>query len=166
MSYFDDLRVEAWSPEFKWVFSIDKAADMINQPHEDYPLRVQATNKVIEAGALIPNSTARLFPDVPVLLSIHGLLFSDKRFGGKFRKINVTVGRHMPPKFEAVPRIMESLAIAYEADVVTEESLIEWYNDFETIHPFIDGNGRVCGTIVAVLSHVIFPVKGWMAPLQ
>ena len=28
------------------------------------------------------------------------------------------------------------------------DSLVKWYTDFETIHPFLDGNGRVGGIVV------------------
>lgn len=29
----------------------------------------------------------------------------------------------------------------------------EWYIDFQTIHPFIDGNGRVGGCVVALMTN-------------
>jgi fido (protein-threonine AMPylation protein) len=37
------------------------------------------------------------------------------------------------------------------------DNYLAWYQQFETIHPFIDGNGRVGGVVIAVLS---FNVNG------
>ena len=45
-------------------------------------------------------------------------------------------------------------------------TLKDWYHDFETIHPFQDGNGRVGGVTVAVLARKFRPEKGWLAPGQ
>ena len=32
-----------WPPQFRWVATLDEAADAINRPHEDYPVRVVRT---------------------------------------------------------------------------------------------------------------------------
>lgn len=44
--------------------------------------------------------------------------------------------------------------------------LREWYIDFQTVHPFPDGNGRTGGIIVAAYSHQMHPLKGWLEPKQ
>jgi hypothetical protein len=56
-----------------------------------------------------------------------------------WRKERVTIGGVVPlPPPLHLPRLMEGLLNAWgdmEAD--------EWYREFEEIHPFVDGNGRV-----------------------
>lgn len=48
---------------------------------------------------------------------------------------------------------MDELQAIYAPLNPNPERIREWYVDFETIHPFIDGNGRVGGCVVALLSH-------------
>ena len=157
---FEHLRVTPFEPEFEGVATIKEAADMINKPHEDYPRYVQATEKVLrkaQVGNTILSSK---------LLSIHYLIFTDKSFAGRWRDINVYVGQHHPPKFDEVGEQMDELEDYYTGKLNGIKTLIEWYKDFETIHPFQDGNGRVGGVIVAVRSHELYPTKGWLAPNQ
>ena len=46
------------------------------------------------------------------------------------------------------------------------DALRDWHLDFETIHPFPDGNRSVGGIRVAAYSHQIFPINGWLGPKQ
>ena len=160
--YFKHLRTVPWNPTFKWVDSIAEAADMINLPHEDYPMRIPATQLAIESKVL-PMDTKSLH-------KIHKKVFGDMSFGGKFRKVNVRVGLHVAPDNYQVSALMEELCKVHNPLIQTrthsEEALIDWYTDFETIHPFQDGNGRVGGIVVAQYSHLWFPEKGWMASQQ
>lgn len=67
-----------------------------------------------------------------------------------FRRVNVTVGWHNPPRWENVPGEMARLWTNIE-DVVPEQgrgiekgilTADDFYLGFEAIHPFRDGNGR------------------------
>ena len=156
--HFQHLRETQWKPTFKWVKTSLECADKINSYHEDYPKYVSITDNVLQStvGSLvIPNWK---------LLAIHSEIFADKDFRGKWRAVGVIVGQHRPPHREDIASLMDELAQVYT--VTTIEDIIEWYKDFETIHPFQDGNGRVGGVMVAVHSHALKPTMGWLAPNQ
>ena len=76
MTYFDHLRAIPWSPTFTWVPTAHEAADRINRPHEDYPLRVSQTELAllhVRGQASVPNTT---------ILEVHRIIFGDKPFVG------------------------------------------------------------------------------------
>lgn len=166
--YFDFLRPILWGPKFQWVSSMAEAADYINKPHEDYPERVNSTKKEIDywsrfGGIFAP--TPETGATNNLLLQIHGVIFRDQKFAGKFREGDVRVGNYHPPEHEKVIQLMEELREFYPR-IESIERLVEWHTDFLSIHPFQDGNGRVSGIITAILSNQIIPKNGWLAPLQ
>ncbi len=77
-----------------------------------------------------------------VIKAVHQLLLSNLRpdIAGKFRNCEVTVGNHNPPANYKVPYKLKALL---EFVPKTEEDIKRWHVDFENIHPFEDGNGRV-----------------------
>ena len=154
-SFFKRLNSNGWSPQFHWQLAPPQAAQAINLPHEDYPRRVPATIRVISAvmaeaerskkgprlsSGLVCRVQAAIFPD-------HG------RAAGRWREHNVTVGNARPPHWREVPTLMQELERRYGPLPLTLATLRHWYLDLELIHPFIDGNGRTGGTILAALSH-------------
>ena len=155
---FGHLRKEVWAPTFTWVGTSLECADKINSYHEDYPKYVTVTDMVLSKGV----TDGKIFNGW--LLLNHRTIFSDKSFAGRWRNINVSVGSHRPPSFQNIPYLMEELEEHHS--VYGVDSLIEWYKDFETIHPFQDGNGRVGGIVVAIYAHGLHPEKGWLAPNQ
>lgn len=168
MRHFDFLRIIPWEPKFEWVASIEEAADFINKPHEDYPKRVRSTASEIDywsrfGGLFQPTSETGVTNNL--LLQIHGVVFKDQSFASKFREVDVRVGDHRPPEHEKVLKLMDELRCHYPR-IASIERLKEWYCDLETVHPFQDGNGRVGGIVLAILSHQINPENGWLAPLQ
>ena len=190
MRHFQTLRITDWKPEFIWVESIEEAVDLINKPHEDYPHRVNSTleivktltnNEVISTGAdialfslayrlsRIPTGTWP-FNKVPLqienlwLCAIQNYIFADESHAGRWRECNVVVGLHRPVDYLLVEKYMKELRDSHH--IKTIDDLKDWYWDFETIHPFFDGNGRTGGVILAVISHALEPDMGWLAPLQ
>lgn len=167
---FAHLRVTPWAPTFTWVAMAWEAADQINSFHEDYPKYVVATqialsDLVAKLGLTGPSTMWPLGYKIPSsrLLEIHRRIFG-KSLAGGWRELRVTVGLHRPPPPEQVPGLMAELEEAHR--IMTVEDLEAWYYDFETIHPFQDGNGRVGGIIVAAYAAHFHPDKGWLAANQ
>jgi len=83
------------------------------------------------------------------ILFIHGLLIGgiDDSIAGRFRKAGeyVRVGRHIAPAPEHVIRMIEVLLNDYKTN--HEENIFNkianFHLQFENIHPFCDGNGRI-----------------------
>jgi Fic family protein len=90
-----------------------------------------------------------------LLLAAHQKLFEgqgNKADPGHYRKQGVRVGAHVPPSAQEVPRLMSELENFIHHDT-TIPSLIKIglvHVQFETIHPFLDGNGRI-GRLLIVL---------------
>ena len=149
--FFTQLRTNDWLPEFHYEVKVDIVADLINRPHEDYPDRVPATKQVLldlmgsyRKGNIITNGLVRW---------VHASVFPDHGdTAGHWRHYNVRVADHVPPKWEFVEKMMGELQERYSRIYLDAKTLKHWYYDFETIHPFRDGNGRTAGIIVAVIS--------------
>lgn len=83
-----------------------------------------------------------------IIKDIHSLvLMADRENKGVYRKVPVMIlgAEHTPPEPYLVPKLMEQLIIDYNelsqtADIIQAVSLL--HLKFESIHPFIDGNGR------------------------
>ncbi len=179
--YFRYLRKIPWIPGFKWVSTVEEAADTINRPHEDYPYRVGDTKEAIEESQEFTDYISPCI-EISYLQGIHYQVFGNESHGGQFRTVNVRIGDYIPPKFDTIYSMMEQLVlltgtrldhsnkVAVFADrgrnISYIENLVDWYTDFETIHPFEDGNGRVGGIIIALFSYKWFPEKGYLVPCQ
>ncbi len=141
---YPELRTAYWKPEFERLDDLESCADMINIPHEDYPHRTPATADMIEHFKENKEITES------EMLSIHSHIMSEADFRGRYRDLEVRIGRHIPPKHYLVPDLTRGL---FPVKKMSDKDLINWYIDFETVHPFQDGNGRVGGVIVACVSY-------------
>ena len=84
-----------------------------------------------------------------LILFLHQMLIGgiDDRIAGRFRKEGeyVRVGTHIAPAPEHVERMIEEIVREYTSDMTPFfiDKIAKFHLDFETIHPFCDGNGRI-----------------------
>jgi Fic family protein len=127
--------------------------------------------QALEAGGTLPDQTERARSEVlnylaglrwvekrakrpaPVthddLFALHRLLATgvmDQGEAGRYRSISVRVGRHVPPAPELVSGLMRELLAWWngpgtEWSPVFSSAILHY--QFEKIHPFADGNGRL-----------------------
>jgi Fic family protein len=89
-----------------------------------------------------------------LLLLLHQMLIGgiDDSISGRFRRLGeyVRVGQHIAPAPEHVELMIEDLFLDYESnyDSYFLDKIAKFHLDFETIHPFCDGNGRMGRVII------------------
>jgi Fic family protein len=124
----------------------------------------------IDAMALgIETITAGETITVELLLTVHERLFAGTRLAdhaGRLREVQNWIGgsdynpcsaAFVPPPPEAVPDLMEDLVAFCNGDALpTVAQAAIAHAQFETIHPFIDGNGRTGRALI----HLILRRRG------
>ena len=84
-----------------------------------------------------------------LILHLHKLLLTgiDNSIAGRFRGPGeyVRVGTHVAPAPEHVESMIDSLLVNYASDHETygPDMVAQFHLEFEHIHPFLDGNGRI-----------------------
>ena len=87
--------------------------------------------------------------DRELILLLHQMLIGgiDDDIAGRYRREGeyVRVGAHIAPAPEHVETMMEQIVVAYTSDLETWflDKIARFHLEFETIHPFCDGNGRM-----------------------
>jgi Fic family protein len=101
---------------------------------------------------------------IDLLLELHQRLLAGTRleaYGGKFRQVQNWIGGsdynpcsadYVPPPHELIPGLVEDLCAFCNTEdlpAVAQAALV--HAQFETIHPFVDGNGRTGRAIIHLL---------------
>ena len=87
--------------------------------------------------------------NIKLILKLHKTLLTniDERIAGRFRsgKEWVRVGNHLGANPQFVPSLMHELVDNYNQHKINYflDAVAHFHADFETIHPFVDGNGRM-----------------------
>jgi Fic family protein len=99
-----------------------------------------------------------------LILSLHKTLLTniDDTISGRFRvgKEWVHVGNHLGANPKFVPTLMQELVDNYNQHKISYfiDAVAHFHAEFETIHPFVDGNGRMGRALINLqLIHLGFP---------
>lgn len=113
----------------------------------------------------IKNKSKETEIDKNLILFLHQMLIGgiDDFIAGRFRKSGeyVRVGTHIAPAPEFVESMIDAILVEYKSDLSSYflEKIAKFHLEFETIHPFNDGNGRIGRTIVCFqLQRLGFPM--------
>jgi len=104
--------------------------------------------------AFLEEQGNRQILDAEMILRLHSMLLDniDNRIAGRFRGKNehVRVGTHIAPPPEHVERMVEQCLIEFRTDTEGHpvERISKFHLQFENIHPFNDGNGRMGRIII------------------
>jgi len=100
-----------------------------------------------------------------VILLLHKMLIGsiDEKIAGRFRKIGeyVRVGTHVAPAPEHIEKMIEAVLLEYTSDLTNYflDKVAKFHLDFETVHPFCDGNGRIGRVLICFqLQRLGFPM--------
>lgn len=117
---------------------------------KDYTLReVFEAKNLARVYEYIKNKKDSITLNRETILFVHGLLIGgiDDSIAGRFRKEHeyVRVGKHVAPAPEHVMLMIEVLIDEYKSNHNTNifAKIAHFHLQFETIHPFCDGNGRI-----------------------
>lgn len=87
--------------------------------------------------------------NIETTLLLHRMLIGgiDDTIAGRLRKANeyVRIGTHIAPAPEHIEALLDTLLIEYTGtdDLYFLEKVSRFHLEFECIHPFVDGNGRI-----------------------
>lgn len=120
-----------------------------HQIRTDHQIReiFEATNLAKAMRFLLDNPETEV--SVPLILKLHGILLQNIRddAAGRFRanKEWVRVGSHLGANQQFVHHFISELVENYnqKSEQYFLDKIVYFHAEFENIHPFIDGNGRI-----------------------
>jgi Fic family protein len=130
---------------------IRRGLTVAGKPLKDH---LEAKNH-LEAFHLLQRLVAQQTPlDEAVLLQLHAVILRgiEDEWAGRYRNVGVRISgsRHVPPNPLKLPSLMEELFAWYPSQSTTHpvEVAADLHLRLAQIHPFIDGNGRVCRLVM------------------
>lgn len=84
-----------------------------------------------------------------LILLLHKMLIENinEKIAGRFRKAGeyVRVGAHIAPPPKQIEPMINEILVEYTSNQTTYflDKIAQFHLDFETVHPFCDGNGRI-----------------------
>lgn len=144
-----DIKLEQskFEPTWYWTDGIEENAERINRPHIN--AEGECENRIIETIDLLNTFKGNDSIDIKDMFNIQNFFLKQNNYKGikpGLRTHNVAfVGT---PDWQKLSELTYSL---FPVNFSTKEDLLLWYKVIQKIHPLSDLNGRVFGTIVAIL---------------
>ena len=113
------------------------------------PREIFEAKNLARVSAYVREKAGSVEADKNTMLLLHKVLMTsiDDSIAGRFRQHGeyVRVGTHIAPAPEHVERMIEAALLEYGSDHETyaPDKVARFHLEFEHIHPFCDGNGRI-----------------------
>ncbi len=122
----------------------------------------EAKNLAKLTESILEKNKSRI--NIKLILSLHKTLLTniDGNIAGRFRVGEewVRVGNHLGANPQFVPKLIQELVDSYNQNKISYflDAVSHFHAEFETIHPFVDGNGRMGRVLINLqLMNLGFP---------